>query len=454
MRRITDRIRRSALLPAVGANIATQVALAVAQLAVVPAFALHWGAETYGVWLMLFTIPSYLAVADLGLASAAGNDMAAAVAREQRSAAAATYRAVRVAVLAMSGLILAGALLVARADFRWLQEAQAASGGHAGTLFLLVTLYGLLGLQNGVTAAGMRATGGYAAAGSIAAIGFLGEALLALLLLRAGCGLAGVASGYLAVRAVTSLVLAATLARRAPWLVPWRGSERAPLEQLWRPALAAAALPVAQAASLQGTVLVIGLAAGAGAVPAFTAVRTLSRVAIQAILLVNHAVMPSVTVADAVADRRQVAGYAALSHLSACAVAVPGALLLLIAGQPLVRMWTGGALQPSFGLVAAMAATMLLNALWQPASNLLLATNRHERFAWLYAAAALAALALCYPLTRRLGAAGAALSLLVVDATMLWRVGSLSRQFGLLDLRSIVVQLRALTGATRPGRAA
>jgi len=442
------------LLPAVGANVAGQVAVAMAQLAVVPAFALHWGAHRYGVWLMLFTLPSYLVMADGGLTGAAANSMTAAVARGERAAAATTFRALGAAVRGVAGTIAVLAIALPVLFPAWLAPLQAVAGEGAATAASAVGLYGALGLLNGTAVAGLRATGGYALSGYLVAAGFAGEAGVTLALLGAGRGMAAVAVGYLAVRGLTSLLLVFALRRRAPWLVRAPAVARLPeWRRLARPALAVAALPLAQGASIQGTVLVIGAVGGAGAVPAFAALRTLSRVAVQAILLVNHAVLPAVTAARATGDDLRLGRLVTLSHRAMLLCAAPGALGLLLAGRPLVERWTGGALHPAPALVAAMAAVTLLNALWQPASNLLVALNRQEGFAWIYAGVALAALLLAVPLTAAAGAAGAALALAAGDAVMLARVARLSAALGLPGFRAAVPWPAGRTGRS-PARSA
>ena len=58
-----------------------QLVQLVVQLLSLPVFTAHWGLAGYGSWLILFTLPSTLAIADLGLTSAGGNSMTAAAAR-------------------------------------------------------------------------------------------------------------------------------------------------------------------------------------------------------------------------------------------------------------------------------------------------------------------------------------------------------------------------------------
>jgi O-antigen/teichoic acid export membrane protein len=66
-----------------------------------------------------------------------------------------------------------------------------------------------------------------------------------------------------------------------------------------------------------------------------------------------------------------------------------------------------------------MSLVMLLNGLWWPLANLVLALNRQAIYSYFYLASALAAVALAWPLVLALGATGAALSLLALDAVML-----------------------------------
>lgn len=445
------RWRGSAIVQAIGSNIAIQVAQAFAQLALVPVFVTHWGVTVYGAWLLLFTLPAYVVMADLGFGSAAGNDMTASVARGEHGAATAVYQALRlVGLVSGTVVVTAFALLAYVVAPHLLDGVGRALAADARTIALALALYGVVGLQTTVVGAGYRATRGYALGGYIVGASLVIEAAGALALVSLGVGPRGVALWYLAVRTIAMAVLSLVLARRAPWLVTlrWQSSMRV-LHRLIRPAAAVMVLPGALAASIQGTVLVIGAVLGSAAVPTFTAVRTLSRVAVQAILIVNHALMPSMTAARAVDDTARVARYAATSFLVSLALAVPGAVLLLVAGQWFVGAWTHGMLHPDLRLLAIMAAIMVLNAVWAPAANLILSINRHEGYSWYYLLMSFAGLAMAVPLTRSLGVAGAALSLLLVELAMVVRVAGLSRRLALFDHRAIAPLLR---GWRRAGR--
>ena len=90
---MTGRGRKtsSSLMSNMGAHGAFQIVNLLIQLVSVPILAGAWGLETYGVWLILITLPYYLIVSDFGLTAAAANDMTAAVAQDRRDDAVRTF---------------------------------------------------------------------------------------------------------------------------------------------------------------------------------------------------------------------------------------------------------------------------------------------------------------------------------------------------------------------------
>jgi O-antigen/teichoic acid export membrane protein len=188
------------------------------------------------------------------------------------------------------------------------------------------------------------------------------------------------------------------------------------------PALAVLALPVAQALFLQGTVAVVGLAAGSAAVPAFTTVRTLSRIGLQLTMIVNNAVVPEFTMAAASVDHTRRARLAFMSIASSAVILVPMFLVVVVGGPLVLKLWTHGAIHAPYALIVLMALTMVVNGGWMPISNLIFALNRHSQYSYYYLAAAAGSVMLSYPLVKWLGSPGAALSLLGLDCVMFARV--------------------------------
>ncbi len=439
MSALLTRFRNSRLIRGISANIYSNLVQTGLQLLAVPIYATHWGLATYGAWLVLFTVPNYLAFADFGFAAAAANDMTVSVARGDRPAAIKTFHAVRAAMLGFCLILLC---ICACATYaipdHWLAFLADLSVPQARLSVLMLAIYGVLSVQNSVSLAAFRSIGQYASGNYLHMTIHLLENLSALTVVFLGGNIEAAAATYLGVGIAGIGVRMAVLNARARWLVffAWRISF-SEIRRLLHPALAALALPIAEALFLQGTVGVLGFAAGPAAVPAFTSVRTLSRIGIQLTMTVNRAVLPEFTIAAAAVDHARRARLAFLTIASSIVILFPMFVVVTTAGPLIVKLWTHGTIHPSYDLILLMALTMLVNGIWMPISNLIFALNQHAQFSYYYLAAALGSVLLSYPLVRVLGSPGAALSLVILDCVMFARIWSTAMRLKVFNPKEV-----------------
>jgi O-antigen/teichoic acid export membrane protein len=413
-------MRAARISRGIAANIYDKLAVTLVQLMLVPIMATGWGLDTYGVWVLLATIPSFLAFSDLGFASAAGTQMTMAVARGNRDEAVAIMQSACAVIVPLSAavlvLVLAGCWLVPDAV---LPTSAAVSPASARVTLSLLASYGLVALQGSIVTSGFRCEGLFALGMVWTGHTILFENVALGTAVAMGATLPVAAAVLLGGRTLALVAQWLVLRRRVGWLTfGWASVRRETVSALTGPALAVAALPVAQASFLQGTALALGGAAGAAAVPAFTATRTLSRIGLQMTQLVTHALMPEFTAAVAREDRPAQARMLVATLAAAGIVAVPFAVVLVVAGQPLVALWTRGVIHPPQLLMVVMAATVVLGGLWNPLSNLILAMNRHAGFSYPFVVLALLTMPASYALATWIGAAGAGLSIAVLDSAM------------------------------------
>ena len=404
------------------------------QLVALPVFTAHWGLAGYGTWLILFTIPSSLALADLGLSAAGGSTMTAAAARGEFARARAIYASLRLITLTTGALIIGGialVLLVIRPHS--LDFAAAATHGHAVETAWLLLGYGFLALINASPIAASLAADAYASTITIQQSIVLLEAICALAAAIFGAGPTGVAWAYFLARLAGTLALNLYVFTRAAWLqhVPWRIYPHE-LRKLIAPALAALVLPGAYTLIIQGAVVVIGWVSGPATVPAFTAVRTLSRTGLQFAFRLNFASMTRYTRLYAMQDRDAMDRLVLLNLIGTALFVVPAAVGILLLGQPIIAIWTHGLVHPSLLLLALMAAAMLLDAAWVPLSNLIMAINRHAGFTYFFVISAALAIGLGALLQRRWGINGMAGALVLQEAAMVVCVWRLAARIGVL----------------------
>lgn len=423
----------------------------IVQLVSVPVLTAHWGLAGYGIWVLLFTVPSLLAMADLGLTTAGANVMIDAIARGDEPRAARIHSALRAITLATSATLL---LLVAVVLFvLWPGSFEFAGTFPAGEVryaALLLCLYGTLGLINGVSLAAFRAADAFAMSGLVFHTVGLLEAVAALGVAIAGGRIGDVALAFLLARLIGTAALSLSLRGVAPWVrgAGWR-IDSAEFRGLLRPAFAAMLYPAGNAVAMQGSVMAIGAIGGPAAVPAYAVVRTLSRTALQFAMRFNVAAMPRYTVHVAHGDQHRASQLVTLNLVVTLGLILPAALALLVFGLPIVALWTGGKIAPSFALLALLVAAMVGEAAWAPLSNLLLAVNRHARFALFYLLASVGAVGLGALLAARWQAAGMAAAMVLLAAAMTVVVWQQAVRHGLIARVGLREGVAALRGQLR-----
>ena len=435
-------MRRRRIARGVAANILDKLAVALVQLLAVPVLATSWGLDVYGSWVLLSTLPSFLAASDFGFATAAGTQMTMLVAGDRRAEAVRVFQSAWAVILTSSAAMITLALIAAwSVPSSILPQSPGLVPAEARLALSLLLIYGIVSLQGTIFNAGFRCAGRYATGATWTAITVLIENGAAIGIVLAGGRPVAAAAALLAGRGGSLIVQAGLLRLQVPWLrLGFSEARRVEARALISPALAVVALPLGQALFLQGTALALGIARSPAAVPAFTATRTLSRIGLQMTQLLNHAFMPEYSAAVARNDRTAQARMLAATLAAAGVVITPFAIMLALFGPALVARWTGGVIHPDRALMVVMALTVMLGGFWTPLSNLILAMNRHASYAYPYLALAAATVPMTYVLAHRLGATGAAVSITLLDAAMCIVITRLGRRLfvGHAELAAVV----------------
>ena len=156
------------------------------QLLSLPLFLHYWDAERYGVWLLLSAVPGYIAMADVGMVTAAGNRMTMAMGKGNRAEAVTVFQT---AFVFMSAVCVTAAVIII--PIVLFAPFSALSTPDYRVALVALVLCVLLALFGGLTEAVFRATGRYATGQTLAQLIRLGEWL---------GGIAGLISRYVQCR--------------------------------------------------------------------------------------------------------------------------------------------------------------------------------------------------------------------------------------------------------------
>jgi O-antigen/teichoic acid export membrane protein len=391
------------------------------QLAGVPILLRHWHAELYGEWLILFAIPAYLSMTDLGFSQSAGNDMTARVARGDKAGAITVFQSLGalVFVLALAGLVLVATAAVLLPLGSWMHFSNLTTHEVRWVLWFLGAEV-LIKLTDGVNHAGFRATGDYALHVAIYYSVLFAQHASIWLLAALGFGPVAAAAAFFIIRVLATPADVVILVRRHPWLRFGFGQARvAQLRALVRPALANTGLPLALALNVQGMVLLVGATLGPIAVVTFSTLRTLTRFALQLVSTVSNAAEPELASAYGRGDEVLLRTLYQHALRAGFWLALVAAIGLALTGSWIINFWTHGKVTMDPRLFHWLLVSAVASALWYGSLTLLKAANRHLRAAVIYAASAGAALALAAVLLRATGnLASAGMSLLLTDAVM------------------------------------
>jgi O-antigen/teichoic acid export membrane protein len=429
------------------ANIYGQAINVVVQLLSVPLLAATWGVERYGQWLMLYTIPTYLLLSDIGFASASMADISWRLGRNDLAGARATYHSAKLLGMGMmaSLMALAGATLLV---LPWLIPQDRFVGPHSAAAVAWMMIYAGLCLQKTFTLSGLRASGYFAQGTLLDGTFYLFDGLAILVAAKLGADLAGCAAAATASRSVGNVLMWLLLRVRAPWLEKgYDGASWGRLRDLLGPALAIGALPLGLAVSMQGATVVLGALAGSALVAVFVATRTLSRIALQIGTIVNRVSVPELAFALG-GGRRNHATTIMLMNIAVLAfVIVPIALILALFGKPIIGLWTLHRINPSQWLVVLLALSAMLQAIWWQAANLLTAVRLQTRFAWHFVVFSLLAIVLGALLSKLFGAEGMAGALTLLDLAMCFKIFAVLADSALVDRSAMQDQVKAMHGA-------
>jgi O-antigen/teichoic acid export membrane protein len=380
------------------------------QLLLAPVLLYVWGLETYGVWLLLAAIPSYLTLSDFGFTTIAKNEMTMRIARGDQTGAIETYQSVFLMLLVIAltfTIAISATFSILSIDS--LFQIGAVSESSAKTVLLLHSGGMLLYQFTLLISSGFRGIGRPASE-----VWWSATARLGMLIT---IGVAALVSHEIVMTAVCMLVsqvvftvlMYMALLRAAPYLhLGLAVASLTEIRRLFHPSFSYTVWIAASLILLQGPVILLGMTSSPAAIAAFSTSRTLVRLGISGMNVFNWSIMPEYSRlfgSDQFDRMRKVL----LAHATVTAACIAGYIaFMVLCGPSLMEWWMSGkvkATEPMFALlIGAVAAEMAWGAAFIPLS----ATNRHVEVSYSYFALAVVSIVPLYLLARSTGADGVA----------------------------------------------
>jgi O-antigen/teichoic acid export membrane protein len=406
------------------ANLFAIISQIVIQLISVPIMIHAIGLNEYGIWLMLSTIPTYLVLSDLGLVTAATNEMTIRYASKDSQGVLTTFHSISFVIMLVFG-VLSFLSIIFVGTISLIGDYWAGDFQLYAWSAVFLTIYASLCIISMLPVAVLRATGHYARGTLMYDVCTFVEAMLILVVATISKNLALAAAAPMIFRALALAVIYRQMRRFQPEIGFGRTSvQMNKVRQLLPAAVSVMAIPAGLAISLQGTSLVIGALIGSVAVATFSAVRTASRMAILLAGVVSRALIPELAAARGRNDTDAEDRYWRINGWSKWLMLVPASVLFGLLGARIVELWTNGAVSPPQSLIWLMSLTIAAHGSWYLNVTLLTASHDHIAVAPFVPITCLFGLAVATLLISPFGLLGAAASLFIVDATLALFVGS------------------------------
>lgn len=397
-----------------------KLASTIIQLIQVPVFFHFWATTVYGDWLIVTAIPTQLSFSTIGFGNVASNEMTMLESGGDREGALRVFQScwwLISIVCAVVGLLLVPVLYfvpvarvlpihsISQSDAKWIIF-------YLGISVLLGQLEQLMGAAYTCVA---RYPYGAFIKNLITLVAF-GATMVPVIL---GYGPRTAAMVYAVANMVGTLTFGLFVRHDMPWIkFGWKYASFSEIRRLAPPAFAFMGFPVGIALNLQGTLIAVGYALGPIPVAIFASARTVSRVALQMVAMVNTTVWPELSLAYGAKNFDLLRSL----HRRACQMAILFSVFIVLCmmtfGPWFLTRWTGHHVPPSRGLLAILLLGVVIYSLWSTSSTLPAATNQHQRLAAWYIAGTGITVIFTYLLARRYGLYGAAGSLIISEVIM------------------------------------
>ncbi|MBR0554042.1 lipopolysaccharide biosynthesis protein [Stakelama marina] len=360
------------------------------QLIAIPLLTRHWGAEGYGIWLMLTTIPFYLSMSDFGLGTAAGVEIMRFLKEGDLGSARSAFQSVWVLLTATIGTILFIALIAASMLILLTPYSGDPWGRHEiAKAVVLMIIYSFGIVQMSIVYVVYRATHRYALGTVLLMSMFPLEGACLLITVLLGGGLNDVLIGYIILRALGAVAYNYVIYRRERWFaVGWDSARLSVIRSLAGPSTAVLSLNGSNIMVLQLLLVTLGAFAGPATVAVFGSVRFLARIPFQFFSMFERASVPEFTHAELHERWGLMRKMVRMNVTLGLLASLPVAIILTFFGQTLLGA-ISHSLHASQTLFFWLGMTTVFLVTWTGLATPLFATNQAHRYAYYFLAIAL-----------------------------------------------------------------
>ena len=422
------------IVSGIGANSFGQVVNLLIQLVSVPVLIASWGFGAYSEWVVLSAIPTYLALSDLGVTTAASSKVVIWHERGRLRVARAVY-STSFAFLLLAGLsvLLLAVGSLAFFDLFSLLNLKSIRSGDGVLILSALTGYSLLCLLTNMISIRYRAFKVLPLSSFIMNVIRMLEWSAALLCAYLTQSLVATSLMLLAVRLV-GLVSKNLIANRLGITLRFNPSmigKRA-FVTLIKPSIASLAFPIGLALNVQGLIILLSVLLSSAHAAIFGLYRTISRVLVQFSTVVNQSLWPEISYAFSIGDNQLVRKMIRYALKFSLPIACVMGALVVVYGGTIFDVWSGRKDDYSSSIMLVLIIGALTHVAWQVYWVALMATASYASFAVVFMLVSIASSLAVFCLAQDYGLLGVCYVLVATEVVLF---GFAKRGFHRLEVR-------------------
>lgn len=372
----------------------SQGATIVAQIVVVPFFLSAWGVRQYGEWLVLTSIPMFLALMELGVAQASATRASLASGTQDLAAIRRTLdTAMAFSLAAACGVAFIGTILATTIPWSITLKLLEIDSSAARSIFICMSFYLAGNFLAGPISAWMKAMDRTALSAVWMANRRVAEMTVTAVALSVGASPLALAACLMITSYVTVLICYIVALNHSTFgAMTIRHASRAEFRVVFWPAISFMAMPLAQVVTLQGGLQLLNALSGGATVAAFSMARTMVRLLMQVGIVFNNAMRPEVSRLLGQEQEEKARNIVYKGSTIAALFMLLGIAGVALFGRLILETWSAGMVILPTTLLVLLSAHAIVNVIWFVPSTLLFARNRHGSISWHYMAYSILAL--------------------------------------------------------------
>lgn len=366
----------------ISANLLGQIINVLNKIALVPFFISNWGTNSYGEWLILTSIVSYLALTDMGGTNYILNRLTQSFSLNEDNEFRKTLKTGIFIFFTLSILIIMLVLLVLEfVPMKPLLSITYTSNYIVNLVILILAFQVSISLLFGLIIGVYRSIGYYAKSIMFSNVVQVMQLVFIVIALVLKCGMVTVALAQIIPLILVGIIACWNLNKRIPSLNLFSMKEIDLKEgkKFFTPSFNFFMIQMSQLFLTQGTILIVGKTLGPTAVVTYTLARTLINIIRQVLGIVINSSKPEMTRLDIQNKDRELAEiFKKITQMTLTIGCIIG-ILLHFGGEEIYRLWLKDTSTFDQSLMDLLLVYIILLTFWFGFADFLMAVNRHKK---------------------------------------------------------------------------